>query len=61
MVHPKIQNVGLDSHVGAELVEVPVAILLHFLWRVDGQGAVGVHGDHHAADVRLQGGTVFNI
>lgn len=39
-----------------ELVEVPVAILLHFVWRVDGQGPIGVHGDHHAADVRLQGG-----
>lgn len=39
-----------------ELVEVPVAVLLHFVWRVDGQGPVGVHGDHHAADVRLEGG-----
>lgn len=46
--------------MGAEFVEVPVAILLHFFWRVDGQGPVGVHGDHHAADVRLQGGTKFS-
>lgn len=45
-----------DSHVRTELVEVPVAVLLHFVWRVDGQGPIGVHGDHHAADVRLQGG-----
>lgn len=45
-----------DSHVWTELVEVPVAVLLHFVWRVDGQGPVGVHGDHHAADVRLEGG-----
>lgn len=45
-----------------ELVEVPVAVLLHFVWRVDGQGPVGVHGDHHAADVRLQGGRhVVNV
>lgn len=45
-----------DSHVWTELVEVPVAVLLHFVWRVDGQGPIGVHGDHHAADVRLEGG-----
>lgn len=46
----------VDSHVWTELVEVPVAVLLHFVWRVDGQGPVGVHGDHHAADVSLEGG-----
>lgn len=38
-----------------KLIEVPVAILLHFVWRVDGQGPVGVHGDHHTADVSLEG------
>lgn len=43
-----------DSHVWTEFVEVPVAILLHLVRRVDGQGPVGVHRDHHAADVRLQ-------
>lgn len=37
-----------------EFVEVPVAILLHLVWRVDGQGPVGVHRDHHTANVRLQ-------
>lgn len=45
----------VDSHVRTKLIEVPVAILLHFLWREDGQGPVGVHGDHHAANVRLPG------
>lgn len=38
----------------AELVEVPVAILLHLLWCVDGERPIGVHGDHHTADVGLQ-------
>ena len=37
-----------------ELVKVPVAVLLHLLRCEDGQGPVGVHRDHHAADVRLQ-------
>ena len=37
-----------------ELVKVPVTVLLHLLRGEDGQGLVGVHGDHHAADVRLQ-------
>lgn len=45
----------MDSHVWTELIEVPVAILLHFVWREDRQGPVGVHGDHHAANVRLEG------
>lgn len=45
----------VDSHVWTELIEVPVAILLHFVWRVDGQGPVGVHGDHHTANVCLEG------
>lgn len=44
-----------NSHVWTKLIEVPVAILLHFVWRVDGQGPVGVHGDHHTADVSLEG------
>ena len=43
-----------DLHVWAELVEVPVAVLLHLLWREDGQRPVWVHGDHHTANVRLQ-------
>lgn len=38
-----------------EFIEVPVAILLHFVWREDGQGPVGVHGDHHTANVCLEG------
>lgn len=37
-----------------KLIEVPVAILLHFVWRVDGQGPVWVDGDHHTANVRLE-------
>lgn len=45
----------VDSHVWTELVEVPVAILLHFVWCVDRQGPVGVHGDHHTANVCLEG------
>lgn len=44
-----------NLHVWTELIEVPVAILLHFFWRVDGQGLVWVHGDHHTANVRLKG------
>ena len=43
-----------DSHVWTELVKVPVTVLLHLLRGEDGQGLVGVHGDHHAADVCLQ-------
>lgn len=45
----------VNLHVWTELIEVPVAILLHFVWRVDGQGPVWVHGDHHAANVCLKG------
>lgn len=45
----------VDSHMWTKFIEVPVAILLHFFWRVDGQGPVGIHGDHHTADVRLEG------
>lgn len=45
----------VDSHMWTELIEVPVAILLHFVWREDRQGPVGVHGDHHAANVCLEG------
>lgn len=45
----------VNLHVWTELIEVPVAILLHFVWRVDGKGLVRVHGDHHTADVRLKG------
>lgn len=37
-----------------KFIEVPVAILLHFIWSEDGQGSVRVHGDHHAADVCLE-------
>lgn len=43
-----------DSHVWTEFIEVPVAILLHLLRSVDGQGPVGVHGDHHTANVCLE-------
>lgn len=45
----------MNLHVWTELIEVPVAILLHFVWRVDGQGLVWVHGDHHTANVCLKG------
>lgn len=45
----------MDSHVWTKFIEVPIAILLHFVWRVDGQGPVGVHGDHHAANICLGG------
>lgn len=38
-----------------KFIEVSVAILLHFVRRVDGQGPVGVHGDHHTANVCLEG------
>lgn len=45
----------MNLHVWTELIEVPVAILLHFVRRVDGQGPVWVHGDHHTANVCLKG------
>lgn len=47
------QTSFLDSHVWTELIEVPVAILLHLFCCVDGQGLVRVHGDHHTANVCL--------
>lgn len=45
----------VNLHVWTELIEVPVAIFLHFVWRVDGQGPVWVHGDHHTPNVCLKG------
>ena len=44
----------MDSHVWTEFIEVSVAILLHFVRCEDGQGPVGVHGDHHTANVCLE-------
>ena len=41
--------------MGTKFIEVPVAILLHFVRRVDGQGPVRVQGDYHTANVRLRG------
>lgn len=45
----------LNSHVWTKFIEVSVAIILHFFRCVDRQGPVGVHGDHHTANVRLRG------
>lgn len=45
-----------DSHVWTKFIEVPVAIFLHLVRRVDGKGPVGVHGDHHTANVCLERG-----
>lgn len=45
----------MNSHVWTKFIEVSVAILLHFFGCEDGQGPVGVHGDHHTANVGLRG------
>lgn len=42
-------------HVWTKFIEVSVAILFHFLWAVDGQRPVGVHGYDHTANVSLRG------
>lgn len=47
--------VMINLHMGTKFIEVSVAILFHLLWRVDRQGPVGVYGDHHTANIRLEG------